>query len=177
MLKYFLGVEVIRSKKDIFLSQRKYVMDLLTETGKLGAKPCSAPMAPGVQLTRDGKLFDNPERYRRLVGKLNYLRVTRPDITFAISKEIGIEASIPAKLWCDNHATIHIASNSVFHERTKHIEVDCHFVRDKVRDGLIATGYMKSEDQLGDLFTKALTGIRMDYLCNKLGMINIYDSA
>ena len=45
MLKYFLDVEVLRSKHEIFLSQRKYVLDLLSETGKSGAKPCSFPMA------------------------------------------------------------------------------------------------------------------------------------
>ena len=48
MLRYFLGVEVMRSKHGIFLSQRKYVLDLLFETGKLGAKPCSSPMASGL---------------------------------------------------------------------------------------------------------------------------------
>ena len=81
MLRYFLGVKVMRSKHEIFLSQRKYVLDLLSETRKLGAKPCSSPMAPSVHLTREGKLFEDPERYRRLVGKLNYLSVTRLDIT------------------------------------------------------------------------------------------------
>ena len=63
MLKYFLGVEVMRSKHGIFLSQRKYVLDLLSEIGKLGAKPCSSPMAPGVHLTREGEFFEDPERY------------------------------------------------------------------------------------------------------------------
>ena len=63
MLKYFLGVEVMRSKHEIFLSQRKYVLDLLSETGKLGAKPCSSPMASGLHLTREGELFEDPERY------------------------------------------------------------------------------------------------------------------
>ena len=85
MLIYFLGVEVMRSKHEIFLSQRKYVLDLLSETGKLGAKPCSSPMAPSVHLTRGGELFEDPERYRRLVGKLNYLIVTRPDIAHLVS--------------------------------------------------------------------------------------------
>ena len=51
MLKYFLGVEVMRSKQGILLSQRKYVLDMLSEIGKLGTKPCSTPMAPKVQLT------------------------------------------------------------------------------------------------------------------------------
>ena len=85
MLRYFLGVEVMRSKHGIFLSQRKYVLHLLFETGKLGAKPCSSPIAPGVHLTREGELFKNLERYRRLVGKLNYLTVTRPDIAHSVN--------------------------------------------------------------------------------------------
>ena len=84
MLRYFLGVEVMRSKHGIFLSQRKYVLDLLSEIGKLGAKPCSFPMAPGVHLTREGELFEDSERYRRLVGKLNYLIVTCLDITHSV---------------------------------------------------------------------------------------------
>ena len=61
------------------------MFDLLSETGKLGAKPCSSLMAPSVQLTREGELFEDPERYRRLVGKLNYLTVTHPDITHSVS--------------------------------------------------------------------------------------------
>ena len=85
MLRYFLGVEVMRSKHGILLSQRKYVIDLLSETVKLGAKPCSSPMARGLPLTREGELFEDPERYRRLVGKLNYLTVTRPDIAHSVS--------------------------------------------------------------------------------------------
>ncbi|KAK2985083.1 hypothetical protein RJ640_022961 [Escallonia rubra] len=85
-LKYFLGIEVTRSKKGIFLSQRKYVLDLLVETGKAGAKPCNTPMNPSVHLTKDdGDRLDDPEKYRRLVGKLNYLIVTRPDIAYAVS--------------------------------------------------------------------------------------------
>ena len=85
MSKYFLGVEVMRSKQRIMLSQRKYVLDMLSETGKLGAKPCSTLMAPNVQLTKEGELFEDPKRYRRLVGKLNYLTVTRPDIAYSVS--------------------------------------------------------------------------------------------
>ncbi|KAL3518524.1 hypothetical protein ACH5RR_021113 [Cinchona calisaya] len=86
MLKYFLGIEVTRCKKGIFLSQRKYVLDLLTATGKLGTKPCSAPMITNMQLTADdGELFSDPAMYRRLVGKLNYLTVTRPDIAYPVS--------------------------------------------------------------------------------------------
>ena len=85
MLKYLLGVEVMRSKQEIMLSQRKYVLDMLFETGILSVKPCSTLMAPNVQLNKEGELFENPKRYRRLVGKLNYLIVTPLDIAYSIS--------------------------------------------------------------------------------------------
>ena len=84
MLKYFLGVEVMRCKQGILLSQWKYVLDMLSETGELGTEACSTLMAPNVQLTK-GELFEDPERYRRLVGKLNYLTVTRSDIAYSVS--------------------------------------------------------------------------------------------
>ena len=85
-LRYFLGIKVARSKEDISLSQRKYVLDILEETGLLGSKPVKTPMDPNVKLYEDQrKLLSNPERYRRLVGKLNYLTIIRPDISFAVS--------------------------------------------------------------------------------------------
>ena len=67
MLRYFLGIEVMRSKHEIFLSLRKYVLDEFSRIEKLGVKPCSSPMVPGVHLTREGETFENLERYRRLV--------------------------------------------------------------------------------------------------------------
>ena len=282
MLRYFLGVEVMQSKHGIFLSQRKYVLDLLSEIGKLGTKPCSSPMASSIHLTREDELFEDCERYRRLVGKLSYLIVTRPDIAHSVSvvsqymssptidnwavlehilcylkgasgrgilysnhghnrvecftdadwagskedrrstscycvfvggnlvswkskkqgvvsrssaesayramtqsvceimwfhqlsMKVGIKIVVPTKLWCDNQVALHITSNPIFHERIKHIEIDCHFVREKILLGLISIGYVKTGEQLGDIFTKTLSGDRVNYLCNKLGMIDIY---
>ena len=84
-LKYFLGIEVLRSRHGIFLRQKKYVLDLLTETGLLECKPADTPMVPnhGLKIEEGAELADK-ERYQRLVGKLIYLSHTRPDITYAV---------------------------------------------------------------------------------------------
>ncbi|KAG7530454.1 Reverse transcriptase RNA-dependent DNA polymerase, partial [Arabidopsis thaliana x Arabidopsis arenosa] len=265
-LKYFLGIEVCRSKEGLFLSQRKYTLDLLSQVGKLGAKPAKTPLEDDYKANRKGELdnkpFEDVTQYRRLVGKLIYLTITRPDICFAVNvvsqhmqaptlhhwnmvtrilkylkgapgqgiwmgcnkntelvgycdadyagdtkdrrsttgyctfiggnlvtwrskkqkvvslssaeaeyramrklttelmwlkallKDFGIDTPKPITMHCDNQAAIHIASNSVFHERTKHIEVDCHKVREQVQLGVILPCYTESEEQLADIFTK-----------------------
>jgi Reverse transcriptase (RNA-dependent DNA polymerase) len=85
--KYFLGIEIAHSKENgLFLSQRKYILDLLKKTGKLGAKPSSTPMESNKKLyLEEGELLKDIGQYQRLVGKLIYLTVTRPDIAFAVS--------------------------------------------------------------------------------------------
>ena len=83
-LKYFLGMEVARSRKGISILQRKYTLDLLKETGMLGCKLATTPMDPvkKVQLEEMDQLADK-NRYQRLVGKLIYLSHTRANIGFS----------------------------------------------------------------------------------------------
>lgn len=88
--------------------------------------------------------------------------------------EIGINNSLAMKLWCDNQATLHIVSNPIFHERTMHIEVNCHFVREKIQQNLVSASHVRTGEQLADIFTKSLSGPRIDYICDKMGMINMY---
>ena len=78
------------------------------------------------------------------------------------------------KLIRDNQAALHIASNPVFHERTKHIEVNYHFIREKIVSGCVATSFVNSNYQLADIFTKSLRSPRIKYICNKLCAYNIY---
>ncbi|RVW31825.1 Retrovirus-related Pol polyprotein from transposon RE1 [Vitis vinifera] len=213
-LKYFLGIEIAQSSSGVVLSQRKYALDILEETGMLDCKPVDTPMDPNVKLVPgQGEPLGDPGRYRRLVGKLNYLTITRPDISFPVSvvsqflqspcdshwdavirilryikstpgqgvlyenrghtqvvgytdadwagspqidvplqgtvfllEELRFGKDEQMKLICDNQAALHIASNPVFHERTKHIEVDCHFIREKIASGCVATSFVNSND-------------------------------
>ena len=76
--------------------------------------------------------------------------------------ELKFGETVKMELVCDNQAAIHIASNPVFHERIKHIAIDCYFIREKILSGDIVTKFVKSSDQLADIFTKSLTSPRIN---------------
>ncbi|KAI5337174.1 hypothetical protein L3X38_016443 [Prunus dulcis] len=84
-LKYFLGIEIAASRKGLFLNQRKYVLDLLKETRMMETKPIANPIDVKKKLGLDGELLSDVGYYQRLVGKLIYLTITRPDIAYAVS--------------------------------------------------------------------------------------------
>ena len=282
-LKYFLGIEVAQSSQGIFLSQRKYILDLLAETGMLDCKPADTPMVQNLGLgEHSNQIPTNRERYQRLVGKLIYLSHTRPDIAYAVSlvsqfmhnpsedhmnavlrilrylksspgkglmfrknnhlsidgytdvnwagsitdrkstsgyftfvggnlvtwrskkqkvvalssaetefrgmakglcellwlrrllEEIGYSSSSAMNLFCDNKAAIEIAQNPVQHDLTKHVEVDRHFIKEKLEAKIVQFPFVKSEDQLADILTKAVSSkVFCDSLV-KLGIGDIY---
>lgn len=89
------------------------------------------------------------------------------EVTWLVNllQDFGLHALQPVTLFCDNQSAIHIAKNPVFHERTKHIEIDCHFTRDKVLEGLIQLSYLPTQQQLADILTKALPSPKFQTYC------------
>ena len=91
-----------------------------------------------------------------------------------VLRDLQVTCVKPPVLYCDNQSAIHIASNPVFHERTKHIEIDCHLVREKIQQGMMRLLPISSKEQLADFLTKPLQPSKFQSFISKLGMINIY---
>ncbi|XP_038889313.1 uncharacterized mitochondrial protein AtMg00810-like [Benincasa hispida] len=264
-LRYFLGMEVARSKEGISVSKRKYTLDLLREIGMTRCKPTDTPVEVNNNLVESvDDIPVNKKRYQRLLGKLIYLSHTRLDISYAISlvsqfiqspyvrhmeavtqilrylkstprkglvfrkndrrcieaytdsdwagsvtdrkstsryctfvwgnlvtwrsKKQGVvarssaeaeygamnlgiceeiwlkkvlvdlhqESHHPMRLYYDNKATINIANNPIQHDRTKHVEIDRHFIKEKLDNGSICIPYVPSSQHIADVLTKGL---------------------
>ncbi|KAL2228024.1 UNVERIFIED_CONTAM: Retrovirus-related Pol polyprotein from transposon RE2 [Sesamum indicum] len=105
--------------------------------------------------------------YRSLTSTVCELRW----ISYILS-DLNISVSLPIDLFCDNKAALHILANPIFHERTKHIELDCHLVRDAYKDGFVSPSFVPGFMQLADVFTKSLPLKSFLSLISKLGLVS-----
>ncbi|XP_038688701.1 uncharacterized protein LOC119987869 [Tripterygium wilfordii] len=169
----------------------KYILDLLEETGMLGCKPADTPIETNHQLKNDvGEKVDK-ERYQRLVGRSKKQAiVARSSVEVeyrvmaqgvcevlwlkGIMCDLGIIEDGPSQLYCDNKASINITHNPVQHDWTKHIEIDQHFIKEKLVDGEICISFVISGDKLVDILTKGLSSKMFGSIISKMGMKDIY---
>jgi len=277
-LHYFLGIEVQRNREGLVLSQEKYALEILQRVNMINCKPTPTPLSVSEKLSRfEGDLLNTEDsmRYRSIVGALQYLTLTKPDLASAMNKvcqflhapttahwtavkriltyvkgtcdvglslqkmntfllsafsdadwagsvddrrstggfamffgpnliswsarkqatisrsrteaeykamanataeliwmesllaELGIKLRQSPTLWCDNLGATYLSANLVFHARAKHIEIDFHFVRERVSNKLLQICLISTNEQLADGFTKALSvGKLEDFKCN-----------
>lgn len=85
-LSYFLGLQVSYTTDGLFLCQTKYAHDILTRAGLKDVKPAGTPLATNDMFTSQGAPFHDPTLYRSLVGALQYLTITRPDLSYAVNQ-------------------------------------------------------------------------------------------
>ncbi|XP_060210210.1 uncharacterized mitochondrial protein AtMg00810-like [Lycium barbarum] len=144
-LSYFLSIHVTRHKDGLFLSQRKYAEEIIDRAGMSSCKATYTPVdtKPKVSST-SGAPYDDPTHYCSLASALQYLTFTRPDISYALKRIIRYI-----------HGTLDYG-NPVQHQRTKHIEMDIHFVHEKVARGQVRVLHVSSRYQIADIFTKGL---------------------
>lgn len=92
-------------------------------------------------------------------------------------EDLKLSDPSPMKVYCDNKAVISIAHNPVLHDRKKHVEVDRHFIKEKLDNGLICMPYIPTTDQIADILTKGLQKKQFENLISKLGMKDIFKPA
>ncbi|KAH9650093.1 protein kinase domain-containing protein [Citrus sinensis] len=170
-LKYFLGMEFARSKDGIVVSQRKYVLDLLEETGLLGCKAAETPIDPNMKL-QPAKIEDvtNIDRYQRLVGRLIYLSHTRPDIAFAKYTDADWAGSVTDRRSTSGYCTF-VGGNLVTWRSKKQTVVARSSAEAEYR--AVALGIC----EIADILTKGLPKKHFEKLVCKLAMKDIFRPA
>ncbi|KAJ0962982.1 hypothetical protein J5N97_028104 [Dioscorea zingiberensis] len=282
-IHFFLGIAVKKIKEGIILSQEKCASDLLTRVNMQNCKVAPTPLSPTEKLSaHEGEPLgpEDSTKYRSIVGALQYLTLTRPDLAFSVNKicqflhapttthwtaakrvlryvkgsmgvgltlkrssflvsaftdadwagylddrrstggfaiflgpnliswsarkqvtvsrsstkaeykalanataeviwvesllaELGVKRNDVSCLWCDNLGATYLSANPVFHARAKHIEIDFHFVRERVAKKQLNIRFVSSKDQIADGFTKALPVQRLEEFKRNLNLARL----
>nr|GEX96557.1 ribonuclease H-like domain-containing protein [Tanacetum cinerariifolium] len=199
VMKYFLGNEVLANANGICMTQRKYYLELIHEFGLLATKPVTTPLPKNCVLVVDESESDKKSvsGYCVFLGRSLVSWKSKKQATVSRSfaeaeykcmanatceimwiinllKDLCIKNLLSVNLYSDSSSAIQIAANPVFHERTKHFEVDVYFIREKVQDVVINTIKVASADQTADLFTKGHGTAQHLKLCKQLSLVNMF---
>ncbi|GAA0175015.1 hypothetical protein LIER_28275 [Lithospermum erythrorhizon] len=178
LAKFFLGMKVVQTGQGIYLNQRKYVMDILGDVGLLGSKPITTPMSIGLNLHgNQSPLLQEVHQYGRVIGRgriEEYGLYSLQTTMYIILSDLKVMYPVPIELKVNSQDVLHITSNPVFHEITKHLDIDCHIVRNQYLKGLINPQYVSSSEQVVDIFTKALRVVPFQMLESKLGRHSVF---
>ncbi|KAL0408278.1 UNVERIFIED_CONTAM: Retrovirus-related Pol polyprotein from transposon RE1 [Sesamum radiatum] len=142
------------------------------------SRPCDVHWKAAVHVVR--YLKGSPTKVSRSTAEAEYRTIAATVcelkwLTYVLS-DLGVTVTLPIRLFCDNQAALHITANLVFHERTNHIELDCHVVRDAYKAGFISPSFVRSSVQIADLFTKVLGIKQFAFLLAKLGLAALHPS-
>ncbi|GJU69320.1 ribonuclease H-like domain-containing protein [Tanacetum coccineum] len=168
LLNYFMGIFVVRDSPGMFLSQHKYVVEILERAHMVHCNPSRTPVDTKSKLDADGDSVSDPILHRSLVGALQYLTFTRPDFSYAVQHVclsmhdprdphfLALKRILRYVRGTVDHGVVYLSSNLVQHQRTKHIEIDIHFVRDLVAASQVRVLHVPSRYQYTNIFTKGL---------------------
>ncbi|GJT53969.1 retrovirus-related pol polyprotein from transposon TNT 1-94 [Tanacetum coccineum] len=184
------GIQIHQSPRGIFINQAKYSQEILTKHGMTSCDSIGTPMATKHLDADLSETSVDQTKHRSMVGAIMYLTTSRPDIVHATSEAeyVSLSTCCAQVLWLrtqltdygfhfnkipmyfDSKAAIAISCNPVQHSRTKHIDVRYHFIKEKVKNGIVELFFVRTEYQLADLFTKSLPEDRFKYLVRRLSM-------
>ncbi|KAL0401884.1 UNVERIFIED_CONTAM: Retrovirus-related Pol polyprotein from transposon TNT 1-94 [Sesamum latifolium] len=170
--RYFLGLEIARNVDGLYVSQTKYVVDIVKDAGLLHGKSASTPFPLGLKLSDNcGAVIPNPEAYHRLVGRLLYLGFTRPDISHSVQQRSVMPTEHRALTpEGPSLAFAFFWARPLFPGRLRNS------LRDAFKADFVTPSHIRSSLQPADLFTKALSLKVFSSLLSKLGLVSTVPS-